>query len=88
MAAATTSVSLPAEAPGNNVAGLAYVLSMVDDQAKVAARAWCADNSVGDVKLISELEAVEEFISALPIKPTGLAAKWVRKQLAPARPAA
>ena len=65
-----------------SVKGLADLMRIQLDSICSAALAWCEDNQVHDVQLICEAKAEEEFIAALPIKPTSIPAKVLRGRLA------
>ena len=63
------------------VDGLSALMDGIDEDVQAAALDWCCDNSVRKTVLIAELGAVEDFIAAMPMNPSGLAANAIRMRL-------
>jgi len=64
---------------GDGIMGLSALFE--DIGGEEAALAWCNHNVITNVVLIAQMNAVDEFINALPIPPTSLAARVLRHRL-------
>ena len=62
----------------SKVIGLSALMYGIDESVQAAALKWCHDNNVRKTALIAELNAVEGFIAAMPMNPSGLAANAIR----------
>ena len=65
--------------------GLPWLVRAMPAAVQAAALAWCVANEVCATSLISETDSDEDFIAALPLNPSLLPAKALRKRLAELR---